>query len=350
MLLRQSVQHKFSLSIIVPRSRGVSIIASNLMHLKPFVEFATVSSILKKGGFKSDGYRLLDCTYPRSLVANRETIGKKFKGEFEKLLSQKTIGRQIYLKLHIPSAVHVDLDIATYPTKYARYAQYPPNVFQEYARLLGLNSNDHIITYGRDGFYGMVVASRVAWLFKSYGHEKVSVLNGLFEQWEKHGGEVSSKVEEPKRGNWKPMPLKEKVTITFDEMHENKNFFNNLHSINLLDCRPREQFNGDENSNLPADVPGCHVEGSINTPAKEVLDKDGFLKSDHDICEWLTSCGYNSHKPTTTICVRGLQASLLAMVLSHVHPTHPIQLYSGSLEELSLRQPSIIAGGKHFKK
>lgn len=67
---------------------------------------------------------------------------------------------------HIPDAVHIDLDIATYPSKYQPYANYPPKIFQKYARLLGINKGQHLILYGRDELGGMMFPGRIAWLFK----------------------------------------------------------------------------------------------------------------------------------------------------------------------------------------
>lgn len=71
-----------------------------------------------------------------------------------------------YMKCHIPEAIHMDFHIATYPNEYSSYALYPPKIFQRYARILGINIDDHLIFYGRGALGGMLVPSTIAWLFK----------------------------------------------------------------------------------------------------------------------------------------------------------------------------------------
>lgn len=71
-----------------------------------------------------------------------------------------------YLTKHIPQAFPMDLNIATYPGLYEPYAMYPPEIFQKYARLLGINQSEHIILYGRRDIAGMMIPCRISWLFK----------------------------------------------------------------------------------------------------------------------------------------------------------------------------------------
>lgn len=60
----------------------------------------------------------------------------------------------------------MDLSIATYPGLYEPYAMYPPEIFQKYACLLGINRSEHIVLYGRDYIAGMMFPCRISWLFK----------------------------------------------------------------------------------------------------------------------------------------------------------------------------------------
>ena len=73
---------------------------------------------------------------------------------------------QTYLQSHIPTARHFDLDLALYPGRTERFALYEPEVFQQYAQLLGLCRDDEIVLYSRGPFGGMLFAARSFWLFK----------------------------------------------------------------------------------------------------------------------------------------------------------------------------------------
>ncbi|VDM74715.1 unnamed protein product [Strongylus vulgaris] len=102
--------------------------------------------------------------------------------------------RQAYEKEHIPGAVHFSLDAAHYPSQYIRFDLYSPEEFEKFVRLLGINAGDHIVVYARGLYAGMLWASRVWWLFKLYGHDKVSVLDGGLDAWKKAGKSVSGDV------------------------------------------------------------------------------------------------------------------------------------------------------------
>ena len=43
--------------------------------------------------------------------------------------------KKIYLTGHIPEAVHMSLDAAMYPSKYERFAMYPPELFEKYIQV-----------------------------------------------------------------------------------------------------------------------------------------------------------------------------------------------------------------------
>jgi thiosulfate/3-mercaptopyruvate sulfurtransferase len=74
--------------------------------------------------------------------------------------------KDAYSKSHIPTAVHMDIEIATYPAKTERFATHPPKLFEEYVRLLGINSGDQLVLYDRGPMGGMLFASKIWWLFK----------------------------------------------------------------------------------------------------------------------------------------------------------------------------------------
>ncbi|VDO05978.1 unnamed protein product [Haemonchus placei] len=76
-----------------------------------------------------------------------------------------------YVEEHIPGAVLFNIDAAFYPSKYIRFDLYPPEVFERYMRLLGVNNDDHV-----------------------YGHGKVSVLDGGLDAWKKAGYPVTNQV------------------------------------------------------------------------------------------------------------------------------------------------------------
>lgn len=195
----------------------------------------------------------------------------------------------MYLAGHIPEAVHVDLDIATYPSRYQRFQQYRADLFEEYAQMVGLNNKEHFIFYGKGAFGGMLFASKVAWIFKSYGHENISLVDGGFDSWKRNGFEVSTELVKLPAGNFKAEDNFKKYVITFQELEakkdgEDKQFIEKTSEINFLDSRIRGQFDGTQETGLdPHLVNGTRIAGFKNLPSAELLVKGGNLKSEEEI-------------------------------------------------------------------
>ncbi|KAK5969876.1 Rhodanese domain-containing protein, partial [Trichostrongylus colubriformis] len=121
---------------------------------------------------------------------------------------------------HIPHAVYASLDAAMYPSQYERFAHYPHDIFEKYIQMIGVNNGEHIILYSRDDRGGMMYSAKFAWLLMSYGHDKVSILDGGFDAWTSKGNEVTSEIVKLPAGDWKAKDLLAKYNITFEEMQK----------------------------------------------------------------------------------------------------------------------------------
>ncbi|MCP9264641.1 putative thiosulfate sulfurtransferase [Dirofilaria immitis] len=293
-----------------------------------------VADLLKKGGFRNGGgYRLLDCT-----------------GDFEPRSHEdfmKTKQYRDYLEKHIPQAVYMDLNIATYPSLYEPYAMYPPEIFQKYARLLGINQSDHIVLYGRHYIAGMMFPCRISWLFKYYGHRAVSVVDGGLTAWEKDGGETTREVPEATPGNWRAKFCPDYI-VTYEQLIEKDstgtNTFDKIDQINFLDSRPRDQFEGRVDTMLdPKKVNGSRVSGTKCAPAVEMINETGRLKDPNELKSWLQKCGFKEDLPTVSHCLRGIQACMLNSIIEDLFPSQHPRTYHGSCIELQARDPKRIS-------
>ncbi|KAL3075564.1 hypothetical protein niasHT_036584 [Heterodera trifolii] len=130
-----------------------------------------------------------------------------------------------FLSAHVTGAVQFNLALATHATDYEKFAHYRAEVFEQYAQLLGLNSDDHLVFYGRGPFGGMLFASRAYWLFKSYGHAGgLSVLDGGLTAWEAQQMPVVSTVNAheavfvAKKGNWRAKTEPSAKTVSFEQL------------------------------------------------------------------------------------------------------------------------------------
>ncbi|CAO4379375.1 unnamed protein product [Caenorhabditis nigoni] len=322
------------------------------MSLKKIIDVGSVNSLLKKGIINKEGVRLIDCSYAVSSRPDWKEFEQEGYGEFKTLMAESSPSRRLYQAGHIPEAVHIDLDIATYPSRYQRFQQYRADLFEKYAQLVGLNNKEHFVFYGKGAFGGMLFASKVAWIFKSYGHENISLVDGGFDSWKRHGFDVSTEDVKLPVGNWKAEDEFKKYVITFQELDakkegEEKQYIEKTSEINFLDSRIRAQFEGTQDTGLdPYMVNGCRIAGFKNLPSSELLTKEGTLKSEEEIKSWLTKNGYVENQPVVTSCNAGIQAALLAYVIDTVKPSStPPRVYNGSLKEMELRAPKKISEG-----
>ncbi|XGW30136.1 hypothetical protein V3C99_009273 [Haemonchus contortus] len=284
---------------------------------------------------------ILDVTYDKKPKPNPEEFMKTRYGRFEEMMREKP---KAYVEEHIPGAVLFNIDAAFYPSKYIRFDLYPPQVFEKYIRLLGVNNDDHVIVYGRGPFAGMMWPAKAWWALKVYGHGKVSVLDGGLDAWKKAGYPVTNQVVHRKPGNFTAKPLDDTYLVTFEELEKkNKNgksLFDELNTINYLDARPSGQFHGTEPLEVPAPgATGAHLKGAKNVPLVNVISQNG-LKSKEEISHALKRAGYRAALPVITACNTGVQAALLALVLEKVKIK--ARVYNGSMAEIGLRAPYLI--------
>ncbi|KHJ92778.1 rhodanese-like protein [Oesophagostomum dentatum] len=202
-----------------------------------------------------DSVVLLDATYEGKPKPDYKEFKEKYYGKFEELMNMTTNFTKDFEDEHIPGATLFNIDAAYYPSQYIRFDLYPPEEFQKYVRLLGVNAGDHVVVYGRGGFAGMLWAARVWWTFKVYGHENVSVLEGGLAAWKNASKPVTDEVHIVSSGNWEAKELDKSLLITYEELDEKrpgkKSLFEDLSKINYLDARPAPLFNGD----VPLDIP-----------------------------------------------------------------------------------------------
>ncbi|EYC11302.1 hypothetical protein Y032_0051g2130 [Ancylostoma ceylanicum] len=346
------------------------------MSLKRIIDVGTVSQLLKKNIINKEGVRLFDCSY----AVGKKPDWKKFKaelyGNFKEILAQPSLSKQLYLSGHIPEAAFMSLDAALFPSQYERFALYPPDIFEKYIQMIGVNEGEHIILYARGALGGMVFSSRIAWLLKSYGHdpEKVSLLDGGLASWMRQGLELSTEDVQLPPGNWKAHDKLSEYNIKFEEMEDkdgDKVYLERTDEVNFLDARHRGQFNGTEDTGLDPyrilfpiyflprarsctvfdssvfpGVGGSNIPGFKNAPAAELVNDNGQLKSKDEIRQWLYANGYKSDKPVVTLCNTGMQASMLAQIISYAVPEISPRVYNGSMKEMELRDPKRISGGR----
>ena len=183
--------------------------------------------------------------------------------------------RENYLQNHIKGARFIDLDkdLAEIGEDTAFGGRHPlPKIskFAETLQKLGISEDSHIVVY--DTSNGANAAARCWWMLKSFGVEKVQVLNGGFQTAEKEGVQTNSgeeifgKTSFILKENWSwPTSTLEEVE---KEISEN--------SATVIDVRDAYRYRGESE---PIDLVAGHIPGAINIPFSENLDENGEFLS-----------------------------------------------------------------------
>ena len=110
------------------------------------------------------------------IVANAFTAGQNFQSI------------KLYYGLHVPT-YYLGLYVIN-GFGFSKFCNYS---------CLGISNDSHIITYDYDDDFGVFSSPRVWWMFRYFGHEAISVLNGGFRTWLNAGLRVESGQQKPAR-------------------------------------------------------------------------------------------------------------------------------------------------------
>ena len=212
-----------------------------------------------------------------------------------------------YLGAHIPGAVFFDVD-AISDHNDPRPHMYPDA--EQFARdvsALGISSGDTVVAYDSGGW---VAAPRAWWMFLSFGHRNVKVLDGGLKKWLSEGRPTHS-------GKVTPKPGKFRAELDPGFVRSKQQLLGNLETRaeQLVDARPRPRFEGTVAEPWPGRRSG-HIPGSRNVPYAELFDaKTGAMKSLEELRQAFKSAGVDMTRPIVTTCGSGVSALVLTLAL-----------------------------------
>ncbi|PCJ91252.1 MAG: 3-mercaptopyruvate sulfurtransferase [Hyphomicrobiales bacterium] len=228
-----------------------------------------------------------------------------------------------YNKGHIPGAVFYDLDAYSDQSSSLPHTLPSPADFGKTIGQLGISNEDHVIVY--DGM-GLFSAARIWWMFKTFGHKTVSILDGGMPAWVTAGGATEADAPSPvsvapyeasfdaeRIADWQAVAQMSKTG-----------------SSQILDARAADRFAGI----VPEPRTGLksgHIPGSGNLPIPTLIE-DGRLKNAAELKTAFEAAGIDLSRPVTTSCGSGVTAAVLSLGLAQLGHTDN-KLYDGSWSE-----------------
>lgn len=212
------------------------------------------------------------------------------------VLGDPSGGRARYVTGHIRGAafLDVDTDLAA-PAGNGSNGRHPlpgPEAFQASARAAGINDDSVVVAYDDNRTGG---AARLWWLLRHFGHDRVAVLDGGFEQWT---GPVSAGSEDISTGDFTVRPPGHYDLVDATEILERSN--GGEPDLVLVDARAPERFRGEVEPIDP--VPG-RIPGARNVPFTDTIPDD-LLSARGDVVVYCGS-GVTACAVLLDLAVRG---------------------------------------------
>ena len=241
-------------------------------------------------------------------------------------------GFDIFKEKHIPNAIFIDLDEVSDINSDLPHMMPDENYFSEKISSLGISNNDHLIIYD---MYGMFSAARIWFMFKAFGHNNISLLNGGFPAWLDSGGEVSNKINNLKTTIYKGK-LNKLLIADYQQVLENLTNQKYL----VLDARSPERFSGISEEPRPGMKSG-HIPKSKNLYFNDLIDQNTkkFIKKE-EIENLIKKSGIDVNKDIICSCGSGVTACIIKFAIELISKNKNIKIYDGSWSEWGVVEDS----------
>lgn len=235
--------------------------------------------------------------------------------------------RAEYNAEHIPGAAFFDVDGISDPAIDLPHMIPKPADFAAAVSALGIGNEHHVICYDA---HGLMSAARAWWMFRLYGHDRVSVLDGGLPKWKREGRPVDGKPVAPTKADFVARFRPELVRVK-DDVKANIG----SKSAQVLDARSAGRFRGTD-PEPRAGLRSGHIPGSCNLPYNQLVSPaDQTVLPAADLRTKFQAAGIDPARPVITSCGSGVTACVLALGL-HLIGANNVAIYDGSWSEWGL--------------
>jgi len=196
-----------------------------------------------------------------------------------------------------------------------------PSEFAAEATRLGIGATTTVVAYDD---YRNVLAGRIVWVLRSYGHHAAFVLDGGLDAWTAAGLplEPGAIVPEPAVPPH-PVPARLEGLIDLDGMRRAIDL-----GAQVVDARKELEYTGGETHARRAG----HIPGALNVPHRSLLAEDGTFLEPDQLRARLRAAGVDLDRPIVAYCNGGVSATAVAHAVELAGAPRPA-VYDGSWNE-----------------
>lgn len=234
--------------------------------------------------------------------------------------------RAEYNAEHIPGAAFFDVDGISDPSIELPHMIPKPADFAAAVSALGIGNDHHVVCYDS---YGLMSAARAWWMFRLFGHDRVSVLDGGLAKWKREARPIDGKPVAPVKTNFtarfRPELVRAKGDVKANIASQ---------TAQVLDARSAGRFRGAD-PEPRAGLRGGHIPNSSNLPYNQLIGSDNTVLPAAELKAKFAAAGIDPAKPVITSCGSGVTACVLALGL-HLIGAGEVAVYDGSWSEWGL--------------
>lgn len=230
--------------------------------------------------------------------------------------------RDDFEKGHIPGAVFVDMEHElSMPHPRLHFMLPDAQTFASAMSRYDVSDDSYVVTYSTTSHWW---ATRLWWMLRVFGHERVAVLDGGFQKWQNEGRPIETGPERAHgTGQFSPREPDLQMVATREHVLAAINSGDTC-TINAL--RP-EQHAGTGGVNYGR---RGHITGSISIPALHHVNEDNTFKSENEL-RTLFAPALRTPE-VITYCGGGIAATSVALALEMLGHKN-VKVYDASLTE-----------------
>ena len=263
---------------------------------------------------------LIDTDTLASLLVDPQTVVVDCRFD----LANTAAGQAAYAQAHIPGAVYAHLDRDLSGPKTGANGRHPlpaPEALVRTLGQLGIGPGTQVVAYDQDsGMY----ASRLWWLLRWMGHERVAVLDGGYARWLAEQRPAAGGMETRQPRTFVGQPHAEHLVSTTEVPSVAASS-----QARLLDARAPERYRGEVE---PLDPVAGHIPGAVNHFYQRNLVSGRFRSAAELRDEFRASMGEVAGDQVVCYCGSGVTACHNLLALEHAGLTGA-RLYPGSWSE-----------------